>query len=156
MVTETVHRHRLGDKASILVHFAVLINVSLLNGKLVAQISDLHPQAFSVTFSNVRYIDEVNALVGTELSLKVHGTKVSAVLKEFEGIEAPKVSRMEGTLVNNELRLQAIEKPSKLVITGNVGSVLFRGIVRHGLGKQTLSFPITLKRVPHPDVCCDA
>jgi hypothetical protein len=106
----------------------------------------------SETYSNVRYMEEVKGKVGSELHLEFTGTKVTAVLADFDG--TPQVIRtfLKGTADGRRLDLKGEGPRGVVEITGRAEGAVFDGyITRRMVAKQDpVQHPLLLKRVPAP------
>ncbi len=104
------------------------------------------------TFSNVRYMHEVKGKVGMELHLEFAGTKVTAVLADFDG--TPQVVRtfLKGEGDGRSLELRGEGPRGVVEITGRSEGTVFDGYITRRLDpKQApVQHPLLLKRVPGP------
>lgn len=104
----------------------------------------------SETYSNVRYMEEVKGKVGSELHLEFTGTRVTAVLADFDG--TPQVIRtfLKGSADGRRLELKGEGPSGPVEITGRAEGAVFDGfITRRILAKEDpVQHPLLLKRVP--------
>jgi hypothetical protein len=104
------------------------------------------------TFSNVRYMPAVQANVGTELHLEFTGTRVTAVLADFDG--TPQVVRtfLTGQIDGRSLELKGQGPRGIVEITGRSEGAIFDGYITRRLDAKTdpVQHPLLLKRVPAP------
>ncbi|HUS18431.1 MAG TPA: hypothetical protein VMZ25_02160 [Terriglobales bacterium] len=104
------------------------------------------------TYSNVHYLPEVKGNAGTELHLAFTGTKVTAVLADFDG--TPQIIRtfMQGTADGRLLQLKGNGPLGPVEITGRAEGAVFDGQItrRLDLKSDPVQHPLLLKRVPAP------
>ncbi|MEO5935626.1 MAG: hypothetical protein ABIP81_00275 [Terriglobales bacterium] len=103
------------------------------------------------TFSNVRYMQQVKGNVGMELHLEFAGTKVTAVLADFDG--TPQVVRtfLKGQVDGRSLELKGSGPRGVVEITGRSEGAVFDGyITRLHPQQDPIQHPLLLKRVPGP------
>ena len=104
------------------------------------------------TYSSVRYMPEVKGNVGTELHLQFTGTKVTAVLSDFDG--TPQVIRtfLQGTADGRLLDLKGEGPRGGVEITGRAEGAVFDGYITRRMDPKVglVQHPLLLKRVPAP------
>lgn len=104
------------------------------------------------TYSNVHYMPEVKGKVGTELHLEFTGTRVTAVLADFDG--TPQVTRtfLKGSADGRQLALKGQGPRGGVEITGRAEGAVFDGYITRHMPAQEgpVQHPLLLRRVPVP------
>ena len=106
----------------------------------------------SETYSNVHYMEAVKGKVGTELHLEFAGTRVTAVLADFDGTPQTIRTFLKGSADGRRLELKGEGPRGAVEITGRAEGAVFDGyILRRMLPKEDpVQHPLLLKRVPAP------
>lgn len=104
------------------------------------------------TYSNVRFMPAVKANVGTELNVEFAGTKVTAVLSDFDG--TPQVIRtfIKGTADGRLLQLKGEGPRGVVEIVGRAEGAVFDGHITRRIDPNAdpVQHPLLLRRVPAP------
>lgn len=132
----------------VLVGLLALIVVPFIMWKYVAA----RHLSGSETYSNVRYMKEVNGKVGMELHLEFTGTHVTATLADFDGTPQTLRTFLKGAADGRRLELKGDGPNGEIEITGRAEGAVFDGFIRRRLdAKQSpVQHPLLLKRVPAP------
>ena len=132
------------------VRFGVILALSVLAGEGVTQCAPEAKSAKQEIFSFVIEVKELKALAGIELSLKEHGTRVSATLIDHEGTSQPLETHLAGEIRESAagciLTLRGRNKRGAVEIRGTIRVGGFQGFIERHIGKNVYQEGIFLRR----------
>lgn len=101
------------------------------------------------TYSDVREIEESGDVVGTELTVRVLGQKVTGTIRHYEGAD-PEVITVTGRLLENALRLSGTYSEGTVEINGRLERDRVIGKLSFHLTGQTNEVELNLPRIERP------
>jgi hypothetical protein len=107
----------------------VLACASLASAQIFTRPKKVGPPSGPRVYSNVRYHQDSGDLLGDELVLVILGSKVSATLNNFQGDRHPNQSVLNGTLIENRLRLYGKDEFGKFRLTGTLSGNQLSAII---------------------------
>lgn len=101
------------------------------------------------TYSDVREIEESGDVVGTELTVRVLGERVTGTIRHYEGAD-PEVITVTGRLLESALRLSGTYSEGTVEITARLEKDHVIGKLSFHLPGQTNEVELDLPRIERP------
>jgi hypothetical protein len=102
------------------------------------------------TFSGVEKLPDVPGPAGIEITLEENGQNVRATLRDYEGISAPLIGKLQGTMTDSqngcEVTLVGRNRREKIEIHGVIRSAEFEATITRESKTQRYVEPVSLKR----------
>ena len=83
---------------------------------------------------------------GVQLTLREKGTRVTAILRDYEGQPGPVVTTLSGTLRNCDVDVKGTNRRGKVEIRGKITVASFECTITRHIGAGTYSEKVLLRR----------
>jgi hypothetical protein len=134
--------------------FATLL-AWLCHGLIDAQCIPPERSLRTETFSTIKEVSGQDYPAGSELQLEEQGERVIATLTDYRGSSVPVKTKLQGTLEESKaengaatckVHLSGQDRRGPLRVEGEITPARFLGMVRRRIGKDVLSFRLSLGR----------
>ncbi len=122
--------------------FTFSLTAPLAQGQCVSQDKLPHVERFSA-------IEDLTGLPGPsgiELTLEEEGTWVTGVLRDYEGLPDPLITKLKGTLQNCDVDVKGNNRRGKVEIRGTIMIASFQCIITRHIAGKTYSEKVSLRR----------
>ena len=99
-------------------------------------------------FSAIENVAGLSGPSGIELILTEKNARVTGVLRDYEGLPNPVVTKLKGTLRNCEVDLSGSNRRGRVEIHGEIMIATFRCVITRHIAGKTYSETVSLRREP--------
>ncbi len=99
-------------------------------------------------FSSIKDINGLSGPGGIELILTEQGTRLTAELRDYEGLPDSFITKLKGTLENCDVDVHGTSHRGSVAVHGKIMIASFQGVITRQIGNKTFTERVSLRREP--------